>query len=115
MAINAAIVSQRDAYGAAKYTVSGAHAKSKKLALITLQETDGESEYHIRLNGRLIAICLNGRTDIDYKEAYFVIENLSLKAADVLSVVSKSATNGKIPEGDGTAYARGRWRGIALL
>lgn len=82
--------------------------------LVTLGEIDGESSYRVFLNDQLIAQVTNKETAIDYQENYFQLGSLTLKPNDILRVEAKAVTNGKIPENGGTAFARGRWRGIVL-
>ncbi|MBU3020414.1 hypothetical protein [Aestuariibacter sp. A3R04] len=53
-------------------------------------------------------------TTTDYQENYFHLGPLTLKPGDIIAVLSKAVTNGKIPEKGGTAYSRGRWRGLVL-
>ncbi len=115
LAINAAIEAQRNQFAVAEYRLSAADASASNLALVTLLESDGESEYQVRLGDKLIGVFQNSRTTTDYQEQYFVLQNQQFKEGDVLRVESKAVTNGKVPEGDGTAYSRGRWRGIALF
>ena len=81
---------------------------------MTLGEVDGESSYRVFLNNELIAQVTNKETSIDYQENYFQLGPLTLKPDDILRVEAKAVTNGKIPENGGTAFARGRWRGIIL-
>ena len=86
----------------------------KNVILVTLGETDGESPYQVLLNGNEIGSFTNSETSIDYRENYFDLGSLTLKPGDIISVKAKAVTNGKIPENDGTAYARGRWRGLVF-
>jgi hypothetical protein len=86
----------------------------KNAILVTLGEIDGESSYRVMLNDTLVAEVINQETSTDYQENYFHLGSLTLKPKDVITVQSKAVTNGKISEKGGTAYARGRWRGIVL-
>lgn len=84
------------------------------LQLHTLLETDGECPYEIFLNGKSIGQMTNPPTLIDYWPAVHTLKNISLKDQDVIRITFSNTSNGKVPEGDGFAYARGRWTGIAL-
>ena len=86
----------------------------KNVILVTLGEIDGESSYRVLLNGNEIGSFTNNETTTDYQENYFNLGSLTLKPGDIITVQAKAVTNGKIPENGGTAYARGRWRGLVF-
>jgi hypothetical protein len=86
----------------------------KKVTLVTVGEIDGESSYRVLLNDNEIGNFTNQETTIDYQENYFGLGPLTLKPGDIITVQAKAVTNGKIPENGGTAYARGRWRGLVF-
>ncbi|WP_269520682.1 hypothetical protein [Alteromonas sp. BMJM2] len=86
----------------------------KNVILVTLGEIDGESSYRVLLNGNEIGSFVNQETTVDYQENYFDLGSLTLKPGDIITVQAKAVTNGKIPENGGTAYARGRWRGLVF-
>ncbi|GFD79405.1 hypothetical protein KUL118_22670 [Tenacibaculum sp. KUL118] len=86
----------------------------KNVTLVTLGEIDGESSYKVLLNGNEIGSFTNSETPTDYQENYFDLGSLTLKPGDIIAVQAKAVTNGKIPESGGTAYARGRWRGLVF-
>ena len=86
----------------------------KNVILVTLGEIDGESPYKVLLNNKEIGSYTNSETETDYQENYFDLGSLTLKPGDIITVKSKAVTNGKIPENGGTAYARGRWRGLVF-
>jgi hypothetical protein len=86
----------------------------KNVILVTLGEIDGESSYRVLLNGNEIGSFTNNETTTDYQENYFNLGSLTLKPSDIITVQAKAVTNGKIPENGGTAYARGRWRGLVF-
>ena len=68
----------------------------------------------VHLNNKKIGEFVNPETNEDYREAYFIIEEVTLEKDDVITVSSKAVTNKKIPENGGTAFARGRWRALVL-
>jgi hypothetical protein len=86
----------------------------KKVTLVTVGEIDGESSYRVLLNDNEIGNFTNQETTTDYQENYFDLGPLTLKPGDIITVQAKAVTNGKIPENGGTAYARGRWRGLVF-
>lgn len=114
LAINAAKEEYRDRFARAYVRYDSKGTREFDLQLVTLAETDGESEYRVFVNDSLVGSFVNPESDVDYREAYFRIEGLSLSEGDMISVESKAVTNGKIPEGSGTAYSRGRWIGLVL-
>ncbi|MDU0355004.1 hypothetical protein RS130_14810 [Paraglaciecola aquimarina] len=114
LAINAGNPALRNKFISAQYTHNKAKPESFKMKLVTLTELDGESEYRVLLNGKLLGEFKNPETKIDYQEAVFDVGMVELKKGDVITVQSNAVTNGKIPEGDITAFARGRWRGLVL-
>lgn len=113
-AINAAKVPYRKGFASASAVYTKKKPGTFDLVLVTLAEIDGESEYRVRLNGKVIGKFQNPETEEDYSEAYFKIKDVTLNENDVISVESNAHTNGKIPEGDGTAFSRGRWIGLVL-
>jgi hypothetical protein len=86
----------------------------KNVILVTLGEIDGESPYKVLLNDKEIGSFTNREATTDYQENYFDLGSLTLKPGDIITVQAKAVTNGKIPENGGTAYARGRWRGLVF-
>jgi hypothetical protein len=113
LAINAVKKSYRNKFAEAKYVFTDKDTESFNLTLVTLAETDGESNYQVLVNDSVIGKFKNPETLVDYKETYFDMKNINLKKNDVITVRSMAVTNGKIPENDETAFARGRW--IALV
>lgn len=84
------------------------------LQLTAVAEEDGESTYHIVVNGR----ALEQRRNPAVAEKRVRVEHrwgpLALEPGDRIRIVFAGATNGKIPERDGTAWARGRWRALSI-
>lgn len=114
LAVNAAKKNYRNKFAKAVYVHGSKQPSRHAMTLVTLTEVDGESRYQVLLNDRLLGEFTNPETEKDYQEAYFKIPETELKPGDIITVKSMAVTNGKIPEGDGTAYARGRWRGLVL-
>lgn len=84
------------------------------ITLITLGETDGESEYKVFLGDKEIAAAKNAPTTTDYAPQEHALGKVRLRSGDKLKVAFNSSSNGKIPEGDAFAYARGRWTMLRL-
>lgn len=85
------------------------------LELTAVAEEDGESTYRIELAGR----GLETRRNPPVTEKRVPVPHrwgpVDLQPGDRIRVVFAGATNGKIPEGNGTAWARGRWRALTLI
>ncbi|MEL7119061.1 MAG: hypothetical protein AAFO07_06460, partial [Bacteroidota bacterium] len=84
------------------------------LGLYTLTETDGECKYEILVNGQPIGQFTNPRTTIDYWPYKHQLSNIFLNQKDTISIHFTNASNGRVPEGNGFAYARGRWTGLEI-
>ncbi|AWB67727.1 hypothetical protein C2869_15340 [Saccharobesus litoralis] len=113
LAINAGKKSMRNKFYSASYTVK--QGEFNQIKLTTLTELDGESQYKVAVNDKVVAILTNPETNVDYKPNTFVLDKVTVKAGDVVHVYSNAVTNGKIPENDETAYARGRWVNLTLI
>ena len=111
MAINAA--AHKDKFAAAESKYRGKPGKFN-ITLTTLTETDGDSTYRLLVNGRKIGQKKNPATKKDYKPAKHVFKEVTLKTGDTLRVEFNTASNGKIPEGDTFAFARGRWQSLTI-
>lgn len=85
-----------------------------KVSLITLGETDGESSYRIFINDKLIKEKQNKPTTVDYQPQTLEFGTIKIKKSSEIKIAFSSHTNGKIPEGNGTAYSRGRWQTLIL-
>lgn len=115
LAINAAKEDYRDKLAAARHEFSG-EAGVYALTLFTMQETDGESEYTVSVNGKEVLKTQNVPTALDYSiHEGHAAKDVALKPGDVIQITSNATTNGLIPEGDTTAYARGRWTELMLI
>ncbi|MEQ8683312.1 MAG: DUF1593 domain-containing protein, partial [Cyclobacteriaceae bacterium] len=109
LAINAAEESNRGKEAAAQHTFTGEKG-NYMVTLYSMMETDGECEYTVSVNGKVVLKAKNPTTKTDY--AIHVTQaksSVNLQPGDVIQVTSNALTNGLIPEGNTTAYARGRW------
>ncbi|QDT68813.1 Beta-L-arabinobiosidase precursor [Planctomycetes bacterium MalM25] len=112
MAINAA--QYRDRYAAAEAEYVGALGRYD-LVLTTLTETDGESSYRLYVADKQIGEVRNPEARRDYEQVKHRFEGVTLRPGDKVRVEFNSASNGKVPEGDGFAYSRGRWRTVEFV
>lgn len=111
IAINAAQF--KGEFAAATYTFLG-ETGSYDVKLRALAELDGESQYRIAVNGQEVKEVkrnpmIFGTGLPDYTPVTHTWKKLSLSKGDRIRVAASSETNGKIPEGQTTAYARGRF------
>ncbi len=111
LAVNAKF--HKDKYGAANTTFDGASG-TYDITIVTLTETDGESTYRLVIGGTQIGSFQNPSSNQDYKEIEHTWEAVTVNSGDEIQVEFNTHTNGKIPEGSGTAYSRGRWRRLVL-
>ena len=79
-----------------------------------LTETDGESRYRVFIDGELLKEFQNPETGKDYEPHVESLGVVDLEVGTVIRVECKPETNGKIPEGDGTAWSRGRWTKLTV-
>jgi hypothetical protein len=112
LAINAA--QYKDKFAAGETNFPGPSG-TYDVVITTLTETDGECTYRLLVNGKQVGEFQNPETDEDYQLIRHRWSNVSLNLGDEILVAYNSHSNGKIPEGDGFAYARGRWRSLSFL
>ncbi|MEM0964930.1 MAG: DUF5060 domain-containing protein [Verrucomicrobiota bacterium] len=112
-AIDAGVVSNRDRFARASIPFDGTPG-TYDLTLTALRELDGECSYRLLVNGEVIGEATNAMTDVDYAPQEHQFRSVRIPTGAILSVESNAVTNGKIPEGDGTAFARGRWTKLEL-
>jgi len=111
LAINAA--QYKDKFAAAEAVYNGNNG-TYTLVLTAMTETDGESTYKLFVNGRQIGSAQNLASADDYQPAPHVWENVALAKGDKIQIHFNTASNKKIPEGDGFAYSRGRWVSVTI-
>jgi len=85
------------------------------LVLTTLTETDGESSYRLLVAGKKVGEVQNPESFSDYGKVTHRFNAIALKSGDAIRVEFNSASNGKMPEGNGFAFSRGRWRSVTIL
>lgn len=114
LAINAAIQSFRDLFARAEVVYDGAEG-IHDITIVALAELDGEADYNLLVNGVLVGTATNPEVTFDYTVVRHTFTDIVIPAGAVIAVESLANTNGKIPEGDGTAFARGRWTALELV
>lgn len=114
LAIDAADTGQRDLFAVAS-TVFKGETGLYKASFVSMAENDGESPYEIRINGTVKATVVNPEVTQTFNTIKHELENLYLYKNDIIQIVSKAVTNGKIPENGETAWSRGRWSTLILI
>lgn len=113
LAIDATIVENRNSFARASRAFDGVSG-IYDATLTTLTEEDGQSTYRLLVNGAIVGTYLNTHigagSNLDMAPENHTWYGLDLATGDTIAVESITHTNGEIPEGDGTAWARGRWR-----
>jgi len=113
LAINAAIEDYRDKF--ARATVTFEHATGVyDVTIAALGETDGDGTFRFLVNGELQGSAVNAPATMDYGTQLHRFENISISEGDLIGVESVAVSNGLIPEGDGYAFARGRWTTLTI-
>ena len=112
LAIDAA--QYKDVLAAASTTFNG-ESGTYTVNLTALTELDGESRYVLKVGDKAYAEMQNPESELLYSVAMHRWENVQINKGDTIEVHFSAETNGKIPEGDGTAWSRGRWTQSSLL
>ncbi len=111
LAIDAAMY--KDQFSIARLTFDG-KSSIYDLTFQSMTEIDGESTYKVFINDSLVAEFQNPETEIDFEIIEHTARNIPIENGQIISVQFNSHSNGKIPENDAFAYARGRWKGLVL-
>jgi hypothetical protein len=106
-------VRHQGAPAAAELTYRGTAGRFD-LTLLAIAEEDGESRYRIEINGRALREVINPPSSEKRRAVTHRWPALALAPGDRIRVVFRGHSNGRIPEGDGFAWARGRWRSVTL-
>jgi len=97
-----------DKFGAAETAFAGKPGVYD-ITLTTMAETDGESTYRLRIDGKLVGEFTNPQTSEDYKPIHKTWEKVTVGKAAEIRVEFNTATNSKTQQGSRKAYSRGRW------
>lgn len=84
------------------------------VTLLAVAEEDGESIYRLVINGRDQGLRQNPAQSAKRVAVLHRWTGVSVAAGARVQLVFTGHTNGKIPEGSGTAWSRGRWRTLTL-
>ncbi len=113
LAINASEKNNRNKFAMAIAKFRGATG-TYNFTFVATAENDGESEYVIKINGTALDTIKNPRVSESFKNVRHQINNIYLRKNDLIEIKSKAVTNGLIPEGNETAWSRGRWNSITF-
>lgn len=115
LAIDASNVNYRDKFARATRTFDGTSG-TYDVVLTTMTEEDGESTYRLLVNGVVVHSFVNPfvgeGSPLDLQPHTHTWSGIAVSNGDTIAIESNTATNGEIPEGTGTAWARGRWQKI---
>lgn len=115
IAIDAAVLQFRDQLMGPTHVVNWLESsKSFKAEFHYLSEKDGEPTYELWVNDQLLKTTIAKETREEFESNFTTWKGIKLSPADIITLKSNAVTNGKIPEGDGTAFARGRWVSLTL-
>ncbi|TWT50633.1 hypothetical protein Pla22_33760 [Rubripirellula amarantea] len=84
------------------------------VTLEALTELDGESTYRLVVDGNTVGTSQNPATEKDYQPHQHHFRSVELKKGSTIQIEFNSQSNGKVPEGDAFAFARGRWRHLSF-
>jgi hypothetical protein len=83
------------------------------LKFTSLQETDGESVYVLKINGKKVLEFTNPRIFGKNVDEYFphtvTVNDVKIRKGSLIQVEFLADSNGLVEEGDGFAFARARW------
>lgn len=110
LAINAAL--HKNSFASSKFIFPGKNGEYD-VTLHTILETDGESKYRVKINGKVIGEFQNPET-AKHGAFTFTLEKIKLQHGDVIHVQSNTHSNKKVPEGDDFGFSRGRWKKLVF-
>ncbi|MGC6505976.1 MAG: hypothetical protein ACON39_05325 [Coraliomargaritaceae bacterium] len=115
LGINAAQAKRRNKYARAELA-QGLEAGLYDVTITTITEIDGESTYRLLINGQQVAVYQNPTVGEarDLKPHQHVWQKIQIESGDTIAIESNSHSNDRIPEGDGFAWARGRWKDLSF-
>ncbi|WP_218597726.1 DUF5060 domain-containing protein [Polaribacter sp. NJDZ03] len=113
LAIEASEVNNRNKFATAIAKFKGVTGVYN-FTFVTTAENDGESEYVIKINGTALDTIKNPRVSESFKSIRHQVDAVYLHVNDIIEITSKAVTNGLIPEGNETAWSRGRWNSITF-
>ncbi|MCM8536406.1 MAG: malectin domain-containing carbohydrate-binding protein [Lentisphaeraceae bacterium] len=118
LAIDASKTAYRNKFAQAESTFNG-ESGTYSVTITTLTEEDGESTYHLLVNGTIVKTYQNPYigpgSSKDMGANIHTWTGVALKKGDTVAISSNTHTNGEIPEGSGTAWSRGRWESVEFI
>lgn len=111
LAINT--VHHAGAWSAAEVVFRGPTGRYR-VELEAVAEEDGQSTYLLYVNDRHFGSRHNPLVPVKRLPFIHAWEAVPLQAGDRIRIVFRGASAGNIPEDDGFAWARGRWRSLTL-
>ncbi|NHE56174.1 hypothetical protein [Cyclobacterium plantarum] len=80
----------------------------------SLLESDGECFYVLKIGGKKVMNFQNpsiyGKDIEEYAPHVVEVKNITIEKGSLIQVEFLPHSNGKVPEGDGFGFARGRWK-----
>ena len=113
LAIDASVVAYRDRIARATAPHPGPGG-TFDLTLTTLAEVDGETTYRVLVDGARVGTATNARVPDEFAEATLAFDGVEIPDGATLAIESSAVSNGLVPEDDAFAFARGRWRELAI-
>ena len=113
LAINAAIENYRDKFARAEVVYDG-QAGQFDMTIIGLAELDGAAVYNLLVNGEIVGTATNPSVVTDYTPIRHIFEDIDVPGGAILAVESLANSNDTVPEGEGFAFARGRWTALEM-
>jgi len=111
LAIDASILAYRDRFARATTLHPGPGGRFD-LVLTTLAEVDGETTYHLLVDGNRVGTATNPRVPEEFSVQEIAFTDIEIPEGAMLGVDSAAVSNGLVPENGEYAYARGRWRSL---
>lgn len=113
LAINAANPDYRNKFARAEHEFTGP-AGIYDVTINAMGEIDGDGTYRLLINGIVQGVGVNPPVSVDYTIIEHTFQGIALSPETIIAVESNAVSNDTIPEGDGYAFARGRWRSVVL-
>ena len=113
LGINAAVVENRNKFAKATVVFDG-QPGVYQITLVGIAEVDGEADYRLSVNGEVVGTATNPEVSEEFVTVRHPFGEVNLPAGAVIGVESVANSNGKIPENDEFAFARGRWIALEL-
>ncbi|MHC4743391.1 MAG: DUF5060 domain-containing protein [Planctomycetota bacterium] len=103
----------KDKFAGAETTYRGKAGKYD-ITIVTMMETDGESTYRLKVDGRQIGTFTNPKTSQDYKPTAHTWKKVTLDKGAKIRIEFNPATNSTARQGNRKAYSRGRWTQLII-